>query len=152
MAAAQSGSRRLLLTCGNGDRGQLGLGAATGATTFQTVLGLLDVDVAAASCGNAHTAAVSTCGTLYTFGSNDYHQLGHSAGVTAVPVPQEVELRDACASAASGGAFTLAVSESGEVWGAPHCVGRSSSAAALRSCACKRAANVSDGSARRETA
>ena len=128
MSAARDGVRRLLLTCGNGDRGQLGLGpvadghgrlraATSGATVFQTVLGLLDADVATASCGNAHTAATSTCGSLYTFGSNDYHQLGHSAGVTAVPVPQEVALNDACAAVASGGAFTLALTSSGEVWG-----------------------------------
>jgi alpha-tubulin suppressor-like RCC1 family protein len=117
---AMSGSqplKRILFCCGNGDSGRLGLGHQLPATLFTAVLGLLDVDVANAACGNAHTAAVSTCGSIYAFGDNSREQLGHSSGLVDVPVPREVLLPDSCTDVAAGAAFTLALTSSGQVWG-----------------------------------
>lgn len=116
--SASSSLRRILSTCGNGESGQLGLGHFTPTNLFTAVLGLLDVDVASASCGNAHTAAVSACGSVYTFGSNDAAQLGAQPEHLRVPVPTQVDVPDSCKSISAGAAFTLAVTTSGQVWGA----------------------------------
>jgi hypothetical protein len=115
---ARGGVRRLLFTCGNGECGQLGNGSMVGTSLFTAVQGLMGSDVVAAACGNAHTAAVSACGTLSTFGSNSHRQLGHSHEVAMVTVPHVVDLPDACQSVACGAAFTLALTKSGELWGA----------------------------------
>ena len=114
-----SALRRVLFTCGNGESGQLGLGYFQPTNLFTAVLGLLDVDVANASCGNAHTAAVSTCGSVYTFGNNSRNQLGGQPDFSDVPVPGQVTLPDSCRGVSAGAAFTLAVTATGQVWGAP---------------------------------
>jgi alpha-tubulin suppressor-like RCC1 family protein len=88
------------------------------------------VDVIGCSCGNAHTAVLGSCGSVFTFGSNEQHQLGHSANHTMVPVPVPVELSEEISSVSSGGAFTLALSASGQLWGVAH--SRTSNVSVLR--------------------
>lgn len=110
--------KRMLFSCGNGEAGQLGHGTFASTPLFTAVLGLCDVDVLSASCGNAHTAAVSTCGAVFAFGSNTRAQLGCEGAAAAVPVPIEVPVPDRCIAVSSGAAFTLALTASGDVWGA----------------------------------
>lgn len=109
---------RLLVTCGNGEGGKLGLKSFESTSLFTLCRGLLDVQVNRVSCGNGHTAVVTQCGTVFTFGQNEAHQLGHSGDLTEVPVPIEVELPEKILSVVAGGAFTLALSEGGTVFGA----------------------------------
>ena len=120
--AATRPLKRMLFACGIGDSGQLGHGSLASTALFTAVLGLCDVQVASASCGGAHTAAVSSCGAVFTFGSNSNGQLGHSVDADEVPAPQQVPVPDHCTAVSSGAAFTLALSESGSVWGAPACL------------------------------
>jgi alpha-tubulin suppressor-like RCC1 family protein len=110
--------RRVLFCCGNGESGRLGLGHFESTNVFTAILSLLDQDINSVSCGFAHTTAVATDGSVYVFGDNTRGQLGHSGGLTEVPVPAEVLLPDSCTSVASGSAFTLALTTSGQVWGA----------------------------------
>lgn len=111
--------RRILCTCGNNDFGQLGLGTEEGTSLFTAVLGLADVDIASVSTGAAHTAAVSTDGSVYTFGSNVKAQLGEDSELLSRPVPGEVDVPDSCKSVHCGSTFTLALTSSGEVWSEP---------------------------------
>lgn len=115
-----SGLARVLFTCGNGETGKLGLGGIFSTTLFTACQHLPDVDVHAVSCGNAHTAVVADCGTVFTCGSNEQLQLGHSNDVKEVPVPLEVDIPEKTVSISAGGAFTLAITDSGAVYGAQH--------------------------------
>lgn len=46
-------------------------------------------DIAAISCGAFHNLAVDTSGTVYSWGTNDYGQLGHG-NTTYQTVPTRV--------------------------------------------------------------
>lgn len=109
--------KRFLFVSGNGESGKIGLGSVTATNYFTSCMGLADVELRSVSCGNAFTAAVSRCGSLFTFGSNEGLQLGHSEDLLEVPIPREVRLPDAVVSVSAGGAHTLAVTEEGTVWG-----------------------------------
>lgn len=108
---------RVLFTCGNGEAGKLGLGGIFSTKLFTACHHLPDVDVHAVSCGNAHTAIVTACGTLFTCGSNQELQLGHSADVKECPVPLEVDIPEKVVSVSAGAAFTLATTEGGALYG-----------------------------------
>ncbi|OQR95219.1 regulator of chromosome condensation (RCC1) [Achlya hypogyna] len=54
---------------------------------FTTPAALLDVQITAISCGNAHTAAVSIDGEVYTWGNNVGGCTGHDLRERFVPVP-----------------------------------------------------------------
>lgn len=109
---------RVLFTCGNGETGKLGHGGIFSTKLFTACRHLPDVDVRSVSCGNAHTAILTDCGTVFTCGSNQQMQLGHSKDLKEVPVPLEVDIPEKVASVCSGGAFTLAVTDSGSLYGA----------------------------------
>jgi len=108
---------RLLVTCGNGEGGKLGLKSFNSTLWFTLCRGLLDVQIAGVSCGNGHTAAVTRCGSVFTFGQNEAHQLGRSSDLTETPVPGEVHIHEKIVSVSAGGAFTLALSEAGVLYG-----------------------------------
>jgi alpha-tubulin suppressor-like RCC1 family protein len=118
-----AGYARRLFTCGNGETGKLGLGGVFSTTLFSACNHLPDVDVCAVSCGNAHTAIVTACGSVFTCGSNEQLQLGHSKNFQEVPLPLEVDIPERIVSVSAGGAFNLALSDSGDVFGArlPFC-------------------------------
>ncbi|CAM9092741.1 unnamed protein product, partial [Ectocarpus fasciculatus] len=58
-------------------RGQLGLGTTSSEMIPRLVKGLLSKKVRLAACSYHHSAAVCTDGSMYTFGRNDFGQLGH---------------------------------------------------------------------------
>ncbi|GAX82152.1 hypothetical protein CEUSTIGMA_g9580.t1 [Chlamydomonas eustigma] len=106
---------RFLACFGNGLSGRLGTGVKS--ENFPRILGaLIGYDMKQASCGGAHTAAVTDDGTLFTFGLNDKGQLGHSRDEQHVPYPLEVGLPDAIRAVSAGEHHTLCVTTSGEVW------------------------------------
>lgn len=96
----------------------MGLATFESTSLFTLCRGLLDVHVQGVSCGNGHTAVVTQCGTVFTFGQNEAHQLGHSSDLTEAPVPREVQIPERIVSVSAGGAFTLALSEDGALYGA----------------------------------
>jgi Regulator of chromosome condensation (RCC1) repeat len=118
MKAAGYARLDLLFTCGNGETGKLGLGGIFSTTIFTACKCLPDVDVRAVSCGNAHTAVVTECGTVFTCGSNDQFQLGHSNDLKELAEPLEVDISERIVSVSAGGAFTLAITDSGALYGA----------------------------------
>ena len=69
-----------LFAFGRNDFGQLGLGDAKDKHTPQHIEALRSHGIAAVACGQYHTAVAVTGGGLYTFGKNDYGQLGVEVG------------------------------------------------------------------------
>lgn len=71
-------ARKLVAAWGNGDFGRLGHGTLIAQAIPRIVAALLDCDVTHVACGGAHTAAVGADGSVFTWGLNDFGQLGHS--------------------------------------------------------------------------
>jgi alpha-tubulin suppressor-like RCC1 family protein len=69
-----------------------------------------------AAAGAAHTATVRADGTLWTWGSNDYGQLGNNALGTSSSTPVQVGTGTNWVSVAAGYAFTLALRADGTLW------------------------------------
>ncbi|XP_060933112.1 probable E3 ubiquitin-protein ligase HERC4 [Limanda limanda] len=64
---------------GRNDRGQLGLGDTTDRRTPAPVKGLNMKGTVLISCGKDHTAALTKDGSVFTFGSGEFGQLGHNS-------------------------------------------------------------------------
>jgi alpha-tubulin suppressor-like RCC1 family protein len=115
--AAKRAVTRFLVTAGDGAHGRLGHGWGCASQLFpRVVTGLAAHDLAAVSCGGAHTAVLAADGAVHTMGLNTGGQLGHSDGQPFVPTPVEVPVPDAVAGVSAGEAHTLCVTSSGEVW------------------------------------
>ncbi len=71
-------------------------------------LALENQTVTTLSLGQAHTAAVTAAGVLYTFGFNDEGQLGHG-GEVSTHIPTVVDLDGRCLSVSCGSTHTSAV-------------------------------------------
>ena len=117
-----------LWTWGVNNYGQLGFaGGNAKAVDFydydiQTVpVKVLD-DVAAVSCGEEHTAAIKTDGSLWMWGYNYYGQLGFEGGnakddrfgrdIQTIPV----KVMDDVAAVSCGSLFTAAIKTDGSLW------------------------------------
>jgi alpha-tubulin suppressor-like RCC1 family protein len=104
-----------LWTWGNNGSGQLGDGTATSRSSPVTVAGG-GTTWCAASAGNAHTAAVKTDGTLWTWGFNGFGRLGDGTATTrSSPVTVAGGGTNWCAASA-GGCHTAAVKTDGTLW------------------------------------
>lgn len=117
--------RALLVVRGEGGRhpvgvgmnaqGQLGDGTTTTRRKPVQVIGLASETVVQVSGGRDHTMARTDDGTVYTWGSNAYGQLGngtHAARTTPAVVPGVANVIDVMA----GRDHCLAVSANGSVW------------------------------------
>eukprot|EP00191_Tetraselmis_sp_GSL018_P001473 CAMPEP_0177600378 /NCGR_PEP_ID=MMETSP0419_2-20121207/13587_1 /TAXON_ID=582737 /ORGANISM="Tetraselmis sp., Strain GSL018" /LENGTH=144 /DNA_ID=CAMNT_0019093359 /DNA_START=193 /DNA_END=624 /DNA_ORIENTATION=- len=102
--------RRLLATWGNADFGRLGHGAIESQMLPRVVEVLKEENIVQVSSGGAHTAAVAADGSLYTFGLNDFGQLGHSQGEAFCEVPREVLVPESVVSVSCGHYHTIALS------------------------------------------
>ena len=82
-------------TWGRNEKGQLGLGDAINRNNPTIVPGLRGKRVVAASAGKNHTAVVTAAGESFTFGLNQYGQLGTGqvGGRPAAAVVPCVQLR-----------------------------------------------------------
>lgn len=68
------------------------------------------------SCGGLHTGAIKTDGTLWTWGGNQWGQLGTGAKVTHDSVPATVDPPSRWLSVACGWDHTLAIRSDGTLW------------------------------------
>ena len=64
---------------GNGGYGRLGHEDTTGISSPKIIKTLSSEIITNASYGNSHTAAISTTGTVYCWGSSTYGKLGHGS-------------------------------------------------------------------------
>jgi alpha-tubulin suppressor-like RCC1 family protein len=110
-------TRRVLATAGNPDCGRLGHELIKEAVEFPLVVKhLLGLQPAQVSAGGAHTAVVTSDGSVYTFGLNDHYQLGHSTDKEQVNVPLEVPIPEPAIAVAAGNFHTLCLTTSGNIW------------------------------------
>lgn len=113
--------RGCVLTCGQGDVGQLGLGEDVIETTkfkFVTLLGEKIVDVFA---GGMHTIALDSSGKVWTFGCNDEGALGRNTSDDSEEgTPRAVTLPARALCISAGDSHSAALLENGDVyaWGA----------------------------------
>ena len=133
MALSLGGDFSLMLTeygelygCGENDTGQLGVGNYTEQrrpTLISGGVAFAGDDVVMSSAGHSHVACVSTSGSVYTWGSGMFGQLGtdiSASGKTGRNVPERVLPRHfgGCAAlmVACGLDFTVLVNAAGQVW------------------------------------
>ncbi|KAG1660841.1 hypothetical protein FOA52_008952 [Chlamydomonas sp. UWO 241] len=74
LAIGESGS---LWTCGKNNCGQLGLGNLGDSSRLQMVQNLPGARVVSAAAGAAHSVALASDGSLFTWGDGSHGQLGH---------------------------------------------------------------------------
>lgn len=132
LAIAEDGS---LWTCGRGRNGQLGHGGFTDEAPLQCVDALKGTRIVSTAAGVAHSVALASDGTLFTWGDGRYGQLGHPALETlqyavenialakpwklATLEPRMLKPHERVTAVSAGGYHTLAVTVGGElkVWG-----------------------------------
>ena len=116
-------------TWGNNDRGQLGLGEGTSYRTYnpEKITSLTNVKEVVA--GKEFAVAVTNTGDVYTWGANDYGQLGVGPTTTSSPTvdyntPQHVTFSGLASGekvvrVAAGDDFAVALTDAGHVyvWG-----------------------------------
>jgi alpha-tubulin suppressor-like RCC1 family protein len=113
-----------ILAYGRNDVGQLGVAAGSGsdAPNPKPTEIALSGGVARMAVGSGHSLAVTTSGSLYAFGSNEFGQLGtavNSGTKTPNPTPERVVLPGqvgAVTQVAAGGYHSLVVTESGQLY------------------------------------
>ena len=108
-----------LNTWGAGSNGLLGHGEEKYHLTPKLVEALREVKVVSTAAGERHSAAVSHTGALYTWGSDEDGQLGHSDRGNQL-TPKLVEaLREVNVVSVAVGGYAVAVSELGQFysWG-----------------------------------
>lgn len=112
--------RGRVLTCGQGDVGQLGLGEDVVETTkFKYVTALGDKIVDVQACG-MHTIALDSSGKIWTFGCNDEGALGRAtSNEKDEGTPKQVSLPVAAVAVSAGDSHSAALLQNGDVyaWG-----------------------------------
>ncbi|KAK2495450.1 hypothetical protein MC885_009639 [Smutsia gigantea] len=109
----------LVLTLGQGDVGQLGLGENV-MERKKPALVPIPEDIVQAEAGGMHTVCLSKSGQVYSFGCNDEGALGRDTSVDGSEmVPGKVELQEKVIQVSAGDSHTAALTEDGRVflWG-----------------------------------
>jgi len=135
LAIAEDGT---LWSCGRGKSGQLGHGTQMDEGPLQRVEHLRGLRIVSTAAGVAHSVALASDGTLFTWGDGRYGQLGHSALETlqnavdniALSKPWKVQAlcprkllsADRVTAVAAGGHHTMALTVGGglKVFGRNH--------------------------------
>uniref|UniRef100_A0A8D0DGZ2 Regulator of chromosome condensation 1 n=1 Tax=Salvator merianae TaxID=96440 RepID=A0A8D0DGZ2_SALMN len=110
----------LVLTLGQGDLGQLGLGPDVLARKRPALVQLPE-KIIQAEAGGVHTVCLSETGKVYTFGCNDEGALGRDTSEDGSDsVPGLVDLKEKVIQVSAGDSHTAALTEDGRVfiWGA----------------------------------
>jgi alpha-tubulin suppressor-like RCC1 family protein len=94
---------------------KLGLGATTTDEHTPTRLGSL-TNWTAIACGNNHSLALQSNGTLWAWGSNAYGQLGIDSTATSANVPTQVGTLTTWTAIACGYWHSLALQSNGTLW------------------------------------
>ena len=105
---------------GHGDNGRLGNGAKRGTLVPEFLHTMSHIHVVQVACGEAHSAAISDRGQLYTWGAGSYGRLGHGEEYDAMTPLQVQALAKQPVTSVSLGAFhTLAVTYDNKLlsWG-----------------------------------
>ena len=89
--------------------GQLGNGSTSSSSS---IVELFD-DVICVAAGGAHSAAVTSDGSLFVWGKNNYGQIGDG---TTIDRPSPVKVLDGVKQVSLGDYHTLALKEDGSVW------------------------------------
>ncbi|PNI20537.1 RCC1 isoform 9, partial [Pan troglodytes] len=115
----------LVLTLGQGDVGQLGLGENVMERKKPALVSIPE-DVVQAEAGGMHTVCLSKSGQVYSFGCNDEGALGRDTSVEGSEmVPGKVELQEKVVQVSAGDSHTAALTDDGRVflWGSfRHCL------------------------------
>nr|XP_045367329.1 regulator of chromosome condensation isoform X3 [Camelus bactrianus] len=109
----------LVLTLGQGDVGQLGLGENV-MERKKPALVPIPEDIVQAEAGGMHTVCLSKSGQVYSFGCNDEGALGRDTSAEGSEmVPGKVELQEKVVQVSAGDSHTAALTEDGRVflWG-----------------------------------
>ncbi|PKU27712.1 regulator of chromosome condensation [Limosa lapponica baueri] len=109
----------LVLTLGQGDVGQLGLGEDVMERKKPALVTLPEMMVQV-EAGGMHTVCLSQTGKIYTFGCNDEGALGRDTSAEgSETTPGVVELQEKVVQVSAGDSHTAALTEDGRVfvWG-----------------------------------
>jgi len=112
---------------GNNEVGELGLGDNNPRNTPQEITALAGVRIVGAGCGGSHTVLVGEDGRVWSFGYNEYGQLGlgNQGEGTDRNTPQEITMLAGvrivgvdCGGSIEGdqGDHTVLVGEDGRIW------------------------------------
>ncbi|XP_078373752.1 inhibitor of Bruton tyrosine kinase-like isoform X1 [Oculina patagonica] len=82
-----------VFTCGHGRGGRLGHGNEETLLVLQQVKALQEMNCVSIAAGEDHTVVVTDHGSVYTFGLNVSHQLGHSPPPKQCLFPKMVQLK-----------------------------------------------------------
>jgi len=103
---------------GMGAGGRLGNGKERNRFSPLAIAGLRGAYVTQIACGEAHSAAISGSGTLYTWGKGEYGELGYEAAKQLTPCQVDSEPWEGkpIAQVACGKFYTLVLVEDGRVF------------------------------------
>nr|CCA15971.1 conserved hypothetical protein [Albugo laibachii Nc14] len=105
-----------VFTCGKNDHGQLGLGHNK-QVKVPTQVVLPNELVCFVACGYYHATAITSTGLTYSFGRNDYGQLGIGSKIHQnIPIALTISSNTRMVHAACGCYHTLLMSDSGQVF------------------------------------
>lgn len=106
----------MVLTLGQGDVGQLGLGEDV-MERKRPALVTLPEEIVQAEAGGMHTVCLGVSGTIYTFGCNDEGALGRdTTDEGSETTPGKVELSEKVVQVSAGDSHTAALTEDGRVF------------------------------------
>ncbi|KAI4466478.1 regulator of chromosome condensation (rcc1) repeat [Holotrichia oblita] len=111
---------RSLLVAGTGTKGQLGLGDNFSDDNYLSLSKVPELqDIESVACGQNHTIALRSDGTVYAWGDNRYGQLGVDPAKPNSFVPIQVFRDESIASVHSGWTHSAALTKNGRVmvWG-----------------------------------
>lgn len=103
---------------GDGSSGQLGRSQFRAAQPVLKVVSLDKQNIIKVSCGANHSACISETGDLYTFGGNEYGQLGNG-DMEPTGVPTWIKSIPQITKVSCGDFHTIALAQNGQVysWG-----------------------------------
>ena len=105
-----------VLTLGQGDTGQLGLGEDIMERSRPALVKDV-VDAVEVEAGGMHTVVLDKEGAVWTFGCNDEGSLGRVVEEEEECfLPGKVDISEACVQISAGDSHSAALTESGQVW------------------------------------